>query len=298
MAAKHSGSSLECLCGLFGKTRQAYYKKKKTDDRILLRTDKVIKEVKAIRELDPGIGAYKLFLMLHDVFDGHMFGRNRFYSVLGRNGLMLPPQRRRHTTNSNHNYRKYKNLIKNFIATAPNQLWVADITYIDTDEGVMYLHLVTDAFTHEIIGWVLSDSLMAVNTIEALQQAIDKAQKYDLAKLIHHSDRGVQYASYQYTGLLKQYNIQISMTETGNPKDNAIAERVNGIIKNELLQGMRFSSIQEVRKAVATAVHFYNNERPHMSLDMLTPVQAGEMQGPIRKRWISYREKYLNVALA
>ena len=274
MAAKHSGSSLECLCGLFGKTRQAYYKKKKTDDRILLRTDKVIKEVKAIRELDPGIGAYKLFLMLHDVFDGHMFGRNRFYSVLGRNGLMLPPQRRRHTTNSNHNYRKYKNLIKNFIATAPNQLWVADITYIDTDEGVMYLHLVTDAFTHEIIGWVLSDSLMAVNTIEALQQAIDKAQKYDLAKLIHHSDRGSQYCSNDYVNLLKSYKVGISMTEDYKPTDNAIAERVNGIIKVEwIYRQPRFKSRKDALEKLARIIDFYNKRRPHMSNKMLTPEQ-------------------------
>ncbi|PQL45450.1 transposase, partial [Bacteroides thetaiotaomicron] len=135
-------------------------------------------------------------------------------------------------------------------------------------------------------------------TVEALEMAVRRIAAKEIKGLIHHSDRGVQYASADYIAILRHNGILPSMTEDGNPKDNAIAERVNGIIKNELLQGMRFSSIQEVRKAVATAVHFYNNERPHMSLDMLTPVQAGEMQGPIRKRWISYREKYLNVALA
>ena len=119
--------------------------------------------------------------------------------------------------------------------------------------------------------------------------AVRRIAAKEIKGLIHHSDRGVQYASADYIAILRHNGILPSMTEDGNPKDNAIAERVNGIIKNELLQGMRFSSIQEVRKAVATAVHFYNNERPHMSLDMLTPVQAGEMQGPIRKRWISYR---------
>ena len=274
MAARHPGCSLECLCGLFGKTRQAYYKKKKTDDRILLQTDKVLKEVRSIRELDPGIGAYKLFLMLHEVFGVHMFGRNRFYSVLGKNGLMLPPQRRRHTTSSNHNYRKYKNLVKNFVATAPNQLWVADITYIDTDEGVMYLHLVTDAFTHEIIGWVLSDSLMAVNTIEALRQAIGKAQKYDLAKLIHHSDRGSQYCCNGYVNLLQSYKVNISMTEDYKPTDNAIAERVNGIIKVEwLYRQPRFKSRKDAQEKLARIICFYNTRRPHMSNKMLTPEQ-------------------------
>lgn len=139
---------------------------------------------------------------------------------------------------------------------------------------------------------------LLTHTVEALEMAVRRIAAKEIKGLIHHSDRGVQYASADYIAILRHNGILPSMTEDGNPKDNAIAERVNGIIKNELLQGMRFSSIQEVRKAVATAVHFYNNERPHMSLDMLTPVQAGEMQGPIRKRWISYREKYLNVALA
>ncbi len=114
--------------------------------------------------------------------------------------------------------------------------------------------------------------------------------------LIHHSDRGVQYACADYIAILRHKGILPSMTEDGNPKDNAIAERVNGIIKNELLQGMRFKSIEEVKKAVDMAVHFYNNERPHMSLNMLTPAQAGQMVGPIKKEWISYREKYLSVA--
>ena len=109
----------------------------------------------------------------------------------------------------------------------------------------------------------------------------------DLSQLIHHSDRGVQYASYQYTGLLKQYNIQISMTETGNPKDNAVAERVNNTIKNELLKGMSFTSISEVLVAVKAAIRFYNEERPHLSLDGLTPREAAKKRGEIDKRWIS-----------
>jgi transposase InsO family protein len=185
-----------------------------------------------------------------------------------------------------------------------NQDTVAsDITYItiwlpDGSYVFCYLSLVTDAYTKEIIGYCVGDTLGSCYTVEALEMAVRRIAAKEIKGLIHHSDRGVQYASADYIAILRHNGILPSMTEDGNPKDNAIAERVNGIIKNELLQGMRFSSIQEVRKAVATAVHFYNNERPHMSLDMLTPVQAGEMQGPIRKRWISYREKYLNVALA
>ena len=148
---------------------------------------------------------------------------------------MLKPERRRHTTNSNHNYRKYKNLIKGLVISRPNQLWVADITYIETDDGVAYLHLVTDAWTHEIIGWMLSDSLMASNTIAALKMGIEHNKGLDLSGLIHHSDRGSQYCSNAYVDMLKSVNASISMTEDYKPTDNAIAERVNGIIKQEWL---------------------------------------------------------------
>ena len=168
------------------------------------------------------------------------------------------------------------------------------VLLVDDEEDVIQIIMKKmdwESMGFQIVGY-------AHNGVEALEMAVRRIAAKEIKGLIHHSDRGVQYASADYIAILRHNGILPSMTEDGNPKDNAIAERVNGIIKNELLQGMRFSSIQEVRKAVATAVHFYNNERPHMSLDMLTPVQAGEMQGPIRKRWISYREKYLNVALA
>ena len=122
--------------------------------------------VRGIRQQAPGIGAYKLFLILRDVYGARIMGRDCFYNLLHRRHLMLPPQKRRHTTDSNHRFRRYKNLIKGYKPTGINKLWVADITYIDTDEGVCYLHLLTDAFTHEIIGWTLSESLVAENTLE------------------------------------------------------------------------------------------------------------------------------------
>lgn len=159
-----------------------------------------------------------------------------------------------------------------------------------------YLSLVTDAYTKEIIGYCVGDTLGSCYTVKALEMAIGGIVGIEVNGLIHHSDRGVQYACADYIAILRHKGILPSMTENGNPKDNAIAERVNGIIKNELLQGMRFKSIEEVKKAVDMAVHFYNNERPHMSLNMLTPAQAGQMVGPIKKEWISYREKYLSVA--
>ena len=143
-----------------------------------------------------------------------------------------------------------------------------------------YLSLVTDAYTKEIIGYCVGDTLGSCYTVEALEMAIERIIGMELKGLIHHSDRD---ASADYIAILRHNGILPSMTESGNPKDNAIAERVNGIIKNELLQGMHFRTIEEVKKAVAAAVHFYNNERPHMSLNMLTPAQAGQMEGTIKK---------------
>ena len=147
-----------------------------------------MEQARQLRDEAPGIGAYKMFLILKDIFQDVMPGRDKFYKIMHKNKLMLKPERKRHTTNSNHNYHKYKNLIKDLVIDCPNRLWVADITYIETDEGVVYLHLVTDAWTHEIIGWILSDSLMAANTIAALKMGIEHADGADLSALIHHSD--------------------------------------------------------------------------------------------------------------
>ena len=154
-----------------------------------------------------------------------------------------------------------------------------------------YLSVVTDYYTKEIVGWCVGETLEARFAIEALEMALQRLGGKPAENLIHHSDRGVQYASYAYTDILKKNNIRISMTECGDPKDNAVAERVNGIIKNELLMDMRFFSIEEVRKALKAAIDFYNNERPHMSLDWMTPAQAALCSGELRKKWVSYREK-------
>jgi transposase InsO family protein len=213
--------------------------------------------------------------MLKDIYPGTMLGRDRFYGLLHDNGLMLKPGRRRHTTNSNHNFRKYKNMIKDMDVTHPNRLWVADITYIDTDDGVLYLHLVTDAYTHEIIGWVLSDSLVADNTVSALRQAIELMSEYGLDRLVHHSDRGSQYCSNAYVSLLNDIGATISMTENHNPTDNAIAERVNDIIKQEWLYRMkRPENYEQAHRMLTDIINFYNNERPHMkNQEMLPPAR-------------------------
>lgn len=263
---------------MFGKTREGYYSVSKAKrNQLELTEKKIVEQARQLRSEAPGIGAYKMFIILKAIFQDIMPGRDKFYNMMHKNRLMLKPKRKRHTTNSNHNYHKYKNLIKDLVVDRPNRLWVADITYIETDDGVVYLHLVTDAWTHEIIGWVLSDSLMAANTIAALEMGIEHAGGADLSFLIHHSDRGSQYCSNAYVGLLKSVKASISMTEDYKPTDNAIAERVNGIIKQEWLYRMkRPRDLEDARNIINDIIDFYNNKRPHMSNGMMTPKQKRE----------------------
>ena len=269
------------MCELFGKTREGFYSvKQDTIKDRQIKEEEILSMTREIREIAPGIGAYKVFLILKNVFEKDMIGRDRFYSLIHLNHLMLKPERRRHTTNSNHNYRKYKNLIKDFKPNNINQLWVADITYIETDSGVCYLHLLTDAYSHEIIGWTLSESLMADNTLNALDRALDMFKHYDLSSLIHHSDRGSQYCCNRYVDKLKDQHISISMTEDSNPTDNAVAERVNGIIKQEWIYRMkRFKDLEDATNKITKIIDFYNHTRPHMSNGMLTPYEMRRQCG-------------------
>ena len=279
---------------------QAYYKHGDTDLRKLAEEAFCVEYVKRIRQKDRGIGGGKLWQMYRKEFgDVHSVGYNRFYDIIEKYNLKVRKRKRRaKTTDSDHDLPLYPNLVKELIPLRPNQLWVSDITYMviylnaQTGEyDFCYLSLVTDYYTKEIIGWCVGETLEAKFAIEALEMALGRLGGRRDVDLIHHSDRGVQYASYAYTDILREHNIKISMTECGDPKDNAVAERVNGIVKNELLQGMSFFSIQEVRKALKAAIDFYNNERPHMSLDWRTPAEAALCTGELKKKWTSYREK-------
>ena len=256
--------------------------------------------IKGVRQKNRGIGGGKLWQMYKREFgDEHSVGYNRFYDIIEKYGLKVRKKKRRaKTTDSEHGLPLYPNLVKDLIPLRPNQLWVSDITYMvvylnaETGEyDFCYLSLVTDYYTKEIIGWCVGDTLEAKFAIEALNMALSRLNGNPAEGLIHHSDRGVQYASFAYTDILKKNNIKISMTECGDPKDNAVAERVNGIIKNELLMGMSFFSIDEVRKALKVVIDFYNNERPHMSLDWKTPAEAALCTGELQKKWKSYREE-------
>lgn len=280
---------------MFGVSKQAYYKHKDDSLEKVIRERFIIEFVKSIREVNKGLGGEKLWLLYHEYFgEQYSVGRDAFKKVLRKNELLVRKKRKRiRTTDSSHPYPVYPNLIKDLLPSGPNQVWVSDITYIRTESGFCFLSLVTDAYTREIVGYELAPGLEASYTVKALQKALDKFDSHQLNNLIHHSDRGLQYASLGYTNLLRQHQIRISMTENSDPKENAIAERVNGILKQEFLNHITFKSIHQVKPVLDKALEFYNNNRPHRSLDMLTPAQAAATGGKIKKRWKSYRDNYL-----
>ncbi|WP_461077789.1 IS3 family transposase [Spirosoma flavus] len=184
--------------------------------------------------------------------------------------------------------RKYPNLIREYVPIAPNSLWVSDIVYVLVGEGFAYLSLVTDAYSRKIVGFCVSETLSAMGSLKALSMALKDCP--DTSGLIHHSDRGVQYCCLEYVNLLKDNTIQISMTQSGDPLENAIAERVNGILKAELLAD-HYPTLAMARKGIAQAVLIYNSLRPHSSCDMLTPQQAHQQTGNLRRRWKNYYKK-------
>jgi putative transposase len=234
----------------------------------------LLKEIRQIRQKQPRIGGRKLYkeLKLFMISIGLHLGRDRFFDLLRAHGLLIERRRRYvHTTDSRHHLRTYRNLIKDMELTAPNQVYVADITYIRTLQGFCYLSLLTDAYSRKIVGYNVSRSLSIEGSLAAFKMAL--RQESGLNNLIHHSDRGVQYCSYDYTKLLRNNNIRISMTEQNHVYENALAERVNGILKDEFLLGETLQSYEVALKMVKQAIDIYNNERPHMSIDYDKPAR-------------------------
>lgn len=291
---------MEDLCRLFGKTKQSYYKH--NEQRTMTRMAQeafAVDYIKEIREKDHGIGGAKLWHMYKRRFTlNSPLGRDRFEEVVDKYGLKVRLKvRKPKTTDSTHGLPTYPNLIKDLIPTAPNQLWVSDITYIVVTESdklceFCFLTLVMDAYTEEIKGYCVGDTLEAKYSITALTMALKTLAdpNKENVHLIHHSDRGVQYASRGYINLLNANGIYVSMTENGNPKENPQAERINSTVKNEILKGCIFNNMNEVKKAVSQAIDFYNNERPHMSIGMMVPAEASRCIGEREMKWTSYRE--------
>lgn len=249
----------------------------------------VIEEVLRYRKHQKRLGTRKLLDEMQVFLAAHRFqiGRDAMFNLLSERGLLVTKRKRRGfiTTLSKHRFKKYPNIIRDFIPIAPNQLWVSDITYIHLPGSFAYLSLITDAYSRKIVGFYLSKDLSAQGPLMALKMAL--AANPDRTELIHHSDRGVQYCCDAYVKLLQDKQLKISMTENGDPLENAIAERVNGILKQEFLEEV-FPDYERAQKAIAIACSTYNHLRPHGSIDNLKPAEAHQKSGELKKRWKNY----------
>ena len=275
------------LCGSFGYTRQAYYKRQRREERQAVMNELIIQEVMGIRSVQRRIGVRKLYHMLGNFLCEHgiKMGRDAFYDLLRDNSLLVRKRRlRKPRTTFSSPWKRYPNLIRDYIPTGANQVWVSDITYVRVGDGFAYLSLITDAYSRKIVGHSLWRDLSTKGCAAALKTALKNNPERD--SLIHHSDRGLQYHSGAYKKLLGS-GIRISMTEKSDPLENAIAERVNGILKDELLE-KRFESFREAREKVDEAVSIYNHLRPHLSVEMLTPTEAHTRTGILKRRWKNY----------
>jgi len=278
--------SLAKISGLFGLTRQAVYSHIKLSYIKGFQNKLVLNLVDKIRVHHPKMGTRKLYnIMKPQLINWNInIGRDKLFNLLKVNGLLVKRKKRRYiTTDSNHPYRKYENLIVDFIPYQANQLWVSDITYLKVEQQFYYLFLLTDAYSRKICGYKLSDNMEACNAVDCLQMGIDNANS--TRGLIHHSDRGIQYCSHEYVKLLQDNKLRISMTQDGNPTDNSIAERINGILKQEYLFMEKYKNYEELKKEVDKAVYKYNELRPHLSCDMLTPLEAHSKIGKLNRKW-------------
>ena len=267
--------SVEQVCRLFGKTRQAWYDVNERQINLQWQEELVVQWVQEIREVLPRTGGLKLYGLLKNKLQLHRIplGRDGFFNLLRRSDLLIQPRKKYvYTTQSVHRFKKWPNLVEHINLTSAEQLWVSDITYLRTATGFIYLFLITDAWSRKIMGYHLSQQLKAKGCITALLKAIS-ARQYPQRALIHHSDRGIQYCCDEYVALLKEHGIIISMTQTGSPYDNAIAERINGILKQEFSLDIVFRSYSHAIEPVAKAIHLYNTVRPHFSCQLKTPAQ-------------------------
>lgn len=242
------------------------------------------------RKKMPRLGTRKLYYLLKKDFEEKKLklGRDKLFEVLRENNLLVRKRKRYAvTTNSRHWLKKHVNLYKEIEVSRSNQVWVSDITYIRAEGGFNYLSLITDAYSRKIVGYSLSKSLDNKGPLGALRMAL-RQRKSQEHPLVHHSDRGIQYCSSDYTNLLTKHGVKISMGEVGNPYENAIAERANGILKEEFEIGEGFKNYQEAAKHIKESIIIYNQLRPHGSCDFMTPDEAHYVQGVLKKRWKSY----------
>lgn len=289
MKVEHKEYAISDLCELFGNSRQAYYEKNKYQEQRMLNEDVILDFVRKIRKELPRIGTRKLHFMIEDEFSGSdvFIGRDALFELLAEHNMLVRQKRSSsRTTSSNHRFHKYPNLIRNRTLSSPNEVWVSDITYVRVGSGFIYLFLITDAYSHKIVGWELALDLSTKHALRALKMAVKSLKAGHT--LTHHSDRGTQYCCCEYVDLLNKNNISISMTENGDPLENAIAERVNGILKTEWINDGNFSNFKQARAFVKKVVYLYNNVRPHQSISYLTPEMVHTTPVDVKRLWKNY----------
>ena len=257
---------------MIGIHRQQYYKSiyRVANKKNLAQA--VIDLVNEIRIKMPMIGTRKLYHLLEKPLKELKVGRDKLFNILRVNHLLIKAKRQYHiTTNSHHRFKKHKNLIENLEINRPEQVWVSDITYLGNRDNPMYLALVTDAYSKKIMGFDVSNSLNAQGAINALNMATKNRKYTHITELIHHSDRGLQYCSDKYQEILQNNHIKCSMTEKYDPYQNAIAERINGILKQEFIRDLDINDIEIMKAFMKNSIHIYNTLRPHFSNYYLTP---------------------------
>lgn len=251
--------------------------------------------VREIRRRHPCIGTRKLkIVLLRD--HGVDVGRDRLFDTLDRHGLLLRRRiRHRRTTFSGHGMRTYPDCVKGLVVSRPDEVWVTDITYLFVQGMSYYVFLMTDLYSRFVVGWTVSDNMRAENALDVLRQALrNRNPKYVHLPVIHHSDRGSQYCSYKYVSMLNRHGSIISMTETGDPKDNPVAERINGIIKNEYLYPLQVTATG-LKRRIYEAIRRYNCERPHLSLSGFTPEYVYRTGCQVNRLWKNYYPHYQDV---
>lgn len=290
------GISLAILCSWFGVTRQAYYQHKKYVNQELIKETIVLELVQDIRSRHKRMGGRKLYSELTSQLEslGVKIGRDCFFDLLRRNKLLVKPRKSYHiTTNSKHWMRKYPNLIKGIEPLGPNHILVSDITYWKARNRHYYISFVTDSYSKMILGFNVAESMEAIESVKALKMALKQVPS-NVTGIIHHSDRGSQYCSSQYIKILNSRGMLVSMTENGDPLENAVAERVNGIIKGEYLFDYEIKNLAEAKNVLRSVVQLYNEERPHLSLNNMKPknVHNEELNIEIKRLWKNYYKSY------
>lgn len=291
MKDSYTRVNLVRICRLFGVTRQAYYQHFWQQEATGIEESLVLSKVLSIRADHRVMGGRKLYEKLHPFFLEHQIkmGRDALFDLLAAKGLLVKKKRRRFiTTFSNHWLRKWPNLVGEMEVTGINQLWVSDITYFKVAGDYVYISLITDAYSHKVVGYHLAETLESIETLKALQMALKELPEKPAGQLIHHSDRGVQYCSETYVKLLQDNGISISMTENGDPLENAVAERINGILKGEYLKYDQQGTIEQAKKQLQRAVKLYNEDRPHFSIGLLTPEMVHSKNLKTEKLWKNY----------